>query len=189
MTTAIGFVAGDGAVVAADRSLVRGDRIESRDRQRVYGFDDWGIAIAGDGAGARSTGSPPSGDDVDAIRDRVEAAVREYETNRGEAPGVEPLAHVAGEIAAEFGTSLLIVGRDEDGDAAVVEIHADGSRLEDSPVAIGSGADLALGRLEGADTDVAIDAAADLASDVIEGIAERDPETGEEADVWTLADA
>lgn len=174
MPTVIGFRAAQGAVIAADRTVVAGGRIRSRDRRRVYGFDGWGLAVAGD--------------DVDAVRDRVEAAVREYRTERDRTPGVEPLGRMAGVVAEEFDATLVVAGRDESGSARVVAVHADGSRLVDSPVAFGSGVELALGRLEAADLSVDDDRAADLARDVIADVSERDPGTGETVDAWTLGD-
>lgn len=176
MTTVIGFTCVDGAVIAADRTIVRDGRIQSRNRQRVYDFDDWGLAIASDEA----TG----------IRDRVEVEVREYETREGGTPSIDTLGRLAGDVASDTNGSFIVVGRDDQGEASVLAIHDDGSRIEDSPLALGDGVDLALGALEGADTtDLSTSEAADLARDTIKNVAERDTATGDEVDVWTLENA
>jgi 20S proteasome alpha/beta subunit len=56
-------------------------------------------------------------------------------------------------------------------------------------MALGSGASLALGQLEAADPDsMSVSAAESFATELFDAVAERDPGTGDEADVWTLAD-
>jgi len=176
MTTLVGFRCADGAVVAGDRTIVDRGSIRSSDRQRVYGFDGWGIAVLGD--------------DVDGVRDRVDAGVREYRTGQGDGdvPTREPLGRIAADVVEEFDAALLAAGHDDGGTADVVAVREDGSRIEDSPSALGSGTELAIGRLEAADTDVGLAEAEALARDVIEGVAERDTGTDDDTDVWSLAD-
>lgn len=178
MPTAIGFHSEDGVVIAADRTMVRNGMVESRDHQRVFGYDDeeWGVAVAGD--------------DADAVHDELRAKIRSYEshTDWEQAPSLEALGRLAGEAADEHGAPLVVAGLEEDGDAGIRVAYADGSTLDETQGAVGSGTESALGQLEALDTDKPHPAAAEVVRNVIATVAERDPATGEEADVWTLED-
>jgi len=172
--TLIGFRCIDGAAIAADRTVAVGGSVRSRDRRRVYGFDGPAVAIGGD--------------DVDAVRDRLAVAVDEYAAERDVPPGVEAFARIASRVAGSFDAELAILARDRDGTARVRAVYGDGSVLGDLPIALGSGAELAIGRLEAASGEVSVAGAGGFAADVLAGVAERDPATGGETDVATLAD-
>lgn len=172
MPTVIAFECSDGAVVAADRTVVRGDTVTSTNQNRLLEFDDCGGAAV---------------DDPDAVRRELDAALREYRADRGGAPSVDALAAVAEDVLRSVGTDAGLTARDDDGVARVVGIYADGSVITGSPLALGSGAEQALGRLEGADTDVSLSEAADLATTILRGVAERDTRTGDEVDVFRLS--
>lgn len=174
MSTVIGFTCADGAVVAADRALVRGGKVVSTGRQRVFALDGVAVGVAGD--------------DPETVRRELDGELRSYRTERGRDPGVTATARLAAEVTEATGSDLVLLARDDDGAAQLRAVYADGGVLDDSPVALGTGAQLALGRLEGADTDVSTGAAASLAREVLAGVAERDAATGEECDVETLTD-
>ncbi|GAB3415322.1 hypothetical protein GCM10027435_11320 [Haloparvum alkalitolerans] len=174
MPTVIAVRAAGGAVVAADRLATRDGRVRSRDRRRVFSFDGWLLGVA-------------SGD-VDRVRDRLAVAVEEYRTERGYTPGIEPLGRLAAEVAGAADADLVVAARDDEGAARVAAVRADGSRLAESPIALGTGAELALGRLEAASFDAPVERAAETVREVLAGTAERDPETGETVDAATLDD-
>ncbi|MFB6236385.1 MAG: hypothetical protein ABEH81_16225 [Halopenitus sp.] len=176
MPTAIGFRCEDGVVIAADRTLVRNGMVESRDHQRAFGYDDeeWGVAVAGD--------------DAHAAHDELQEKIRGYEADRDweRAPALEALGRMAGEVADDHDAPLVVAGLAEDGVAGIRVAYADGSTIEETVTAVGSGTESALGQLEALDTDKPTPAAAEVAREVIATVAERDPATGEAADVWTL---
>ena len=173
MPTVIAFETDDGAVLAADRLVVENDTVSSKNANRIADFDDCaGAAVA----------------DPDQFRRELDAVRREYGADHDDDPGIEPFARMATDVAGAVGTDAAVVARDADGVARVRAVYADGSVIDDSPVALGTGAELAFGRLEaGVPSD--LDEAEAFAREVIEGVGERDTRTGDEADVWTLSNA
>jgi proteasome beta subunit len=184
MATIVGLRCRDGVVLAGDRVLVRNGRIESRNRRHVFDFDDAGVAAIGS--------------DVDRFADRLEGELRSYRLDRGSV-FIAVLERLASELASGTGTEAVVAARDHDdegadengsGRAALCGVYADGSTLADPPMALGGGASLALGRLEAADLDsMSVSEAKTFVRDLFETVAERDPGTGTEIDVWTLSDA
>ncbi|WP_152042917.1 20S proteasome subunit A/B [Salinigranum salinum] len=183
MATIVGLRCRDGVVLAGDRVLVRDGRIESRNRRHVFDFDDVGAAAVGS--------------DVDRFADRLAGELRSYRLDRGSV-SVAVLERLASELASGTGMEAVVAGRDRDdegerengtGRAALRGVYADGSTLGDPPMALGSGASLALGQLEAADLDsMSVAEAETFVHDLFETVAERDPGTGAETDVWTLSD-
>lgn len=173
MPTVIAFESDAGVVVAADRTIVRGNTVASTSANRLLRFDDCGGAVV---------------DDPDEARRKLDVELRRYRTNQGESPTIEPYTRLVRDVVTDVGTDAVAAARDESGEAKVRAVYADGSVLEDPPLALGTGAELALGRLE-ASRPSELEAAAEFARDILAGVAERDTRTGEEHDVWTLADA
>lgn len=173
MPTIIAFESDGGVVVAADRTVVRGDTVASKNVDRLLEFDDCGGAVV---------------DDPDETRRQLDVKLREYRTEHGDSPTVEPYTRLLRDVLRDVGTDAVAAARDDSGEAQVRALYANGSVLEDPPLALGTGAELALGRLE-ASRPSELEAAAEFARDVLAGVAERDTRTGEEHDVWTLADA
>ncbi|WP_049981171.1 hypothetical protein [Halolamina rubra] len=171
MPTVVAFETEGGAVVAADRLVVSNDRVSSRSANRIVDLGDCGGAAV---------------DDPDRFRRELDGKRRGYEADHGGNPGIEPFTQLATEVASEVGTDAAVAARDDDGRARVRAVYADGSVIDDSPVALGTGAELAFGRLE-AGVPADLEEAASFARDLIEGVGERDTRTGDEADVWTLA--
>ncbi|GAB7093895.1 hypothetical protein JCM30237_10470 [Halolamina litorea] len=173
MPTVVAFETEGGAVVAADRLVVDNDTVSSKQADRIADLGDCGGAAVAD---------------PDRFRRELDGKRRSYEADHGDNPGIEPFTQLATEVARDVGTDAAVVARDADGRAQVRAVYADGSVIDDSPVALGTGAELAFGRLEaGVPADLA--EAAAFARQLIEGVGERDTRTGDEADVWTLADA
>ncbi|MFW5938966.1 MAG: hypothetical protein ACOCSD_02605 [Halolamina sp.] len=173
MPTVVGFETAAGAVIAADRLSVTNDTVSSTHVDRIADFEDCG--------GAAVT-------DPDRFRRELDGKRRSYETDHGDAPGIEPFTQLASEVARDVGTDAAVAARDDDGDARVRAVYADGSVIDDSPVALGTGAELVFGRLEaGVPSD--LDEAESFAADLLAGVAERDTRTGDEIDVWTLRSA
>ncbi|NHX34937.1 MULTISPECIES: Ntn hydrolase family protein [Halolamina] len=173
MPTVVAFETEGGAVVAADRLVVSNDTVSSKHAERIAAFGDCGGAAVGD---------------PDEFRRELDGKRRGYEVDHGGNPGIEPFTRLATEVAGAVGTDAAVLARDADGRAQVRAVYADGSVIDDSPVALGTGAELAFGRLE-AGVPAALDEAETFARELIDGVAERDTRTGEDADVWTLADA
>lgn len=176
MGTIIGFECDGGAVLAADSTLVRGDTVVSRSADHLFAFDGVGAAVVGSPGG------------VDAFEREFDAELRSYRTEKGE-PSLDAVERMAATVAESAGVDVLLAARDAEGVARIREIHRDGSALEDPLGAMGSGAELALGALEPADRDVPVSEGETLAREVLEAVAERDPSTGGDVDVWSLADA
>ncbi|SEO58044.1 proteasome beta subunit [Halogranum amylolyticum] len=173
MSTIVGVECTDGALLAADRLLVQDDRVESTSRERLVVVDDEVAAVCHGPAGG-----------VDEFVRRFDQEVRSYRTERGEMT-VDPLATRASSIAADEGVEAIVAGPDEDRVARIRAIGHDGSVLEDSPAARGSGAPILLGALDVDDVD--LDTAETAVREAFEAAADRDPKTGDDVDVWRLA--
>jgi proteasome beta subunit len=174
MSTIVGVECTDGTLLAADRLLVQEGRVESTSRERLVVVDD--------AAGAVCTG--PAGG-VDEFVRRFAQEVRSYRTERGEM-GIDPVASRAASIAADESVDVVVAAHDEDGDAQLRAIGRDGSALDDSPAARGSGAPMLLGALDVDDVD--LETAETQVREAFEAVADRDPKTGDEIDVWRLPD-
>jgi len=173
MPTVVAFETEAGAVLAADRLVVANDTVSSKNADRVAEFGDCGAAAVAD---------------PDEFRRELDGQRRAYETDHGENPRIEPFTRMATDVASQVGTDAAVLARDGDGGARVRAVYADGSVIDDSPVALGTGAELAFGRLE-AGVPEDLTEAESFAREVIEGVAERDTRTGDEADVWALESA
>jgi proteasome beta subunit len=174
MGTVVGVTCADGVVIVGDRVVTRGSRIRSRSHPHVFDFRAVGVAAVGDVSG------------VDEFADRLDGGIRRYRTERG-AVGIDPLARLAADLAAEFGVSALAAARDDAGQPCLRSLDAEGGVTGDELVAHGSGASVALGALEAAhDPDAGLTAAETSARDALVATAERDPGTGTELDVYRL---
>lgn len=176
MSTVIGFECDGGAVLAGDRTLVRSGSIASRSTDHVFEFGDVGAAVVGSPGG------------LEEFERELDAELREYRTERGE-PSIDAVERIASEVTQSAGVDAIVAVRDDDGVARVRAVSSDGSVLRDPVAALGSGSELALGRLEGADRDVPPDNGESLAREILETVAERDTETGDDVDLWRLEDA
>lgn len=170
MSTIVGIECADGVLLAGDRLLVRNGTVESRSKERVFTVDGVGAACVGPGSR------------IDEFGRRFESEVRSYRTERGEM-GIDPLATKLSSVADEEGVEVIVAARD-DGIARLRAIGADGSVLDDSPAARGSGAPMLLGALDEDETD--LDTAESRVRDAFDAVADRDPKTGDDIDTWRL---
>ncbi|MFB6122616.1 MAG: 20S proteasome subunit A/B [Haloferacaceae archaeon] len=165
MSTVVGVECTDGALLAGDRLLVDAGRVRSRAKRHVFSFDGVGAAAVGDG--------------VDAFERRLDAALREYRTDRGEVD-VETLARLASPVAADVDVDAVVAARD-DGAARVRGVDRTGATFDDPLVAFGSGAQFVLGSLERAST-ADLDATETRVREAFAAAAERDAGTGSDVD-------
>jgi proteasome beta subunit len=159
----------DGVLLAGDRLVVEGETVVGT-RRHVFDFDGVGAAAVGD--------------DPDSFRRRLDAAIREYAVERGE-PGVEAVSRMAVDIADEASVEAIVAASDVAGRATARSV--DRGVLEERVAARGSAASLVLGQLE-AVGEVDVAAAESEVRRAFRAAAARDAGTGEEIDVWRLAD-
>ncbi|UPV76572.1 20S proteasome subunit A/B (plasmid) [Halorussus limi] len=174
MATIVAIEADGGAVLAGDRRHTAGNTVASDDKRHVFDFGDVGAAAVGESGG------------IDEFRRRLEAEVQSHETEHGDPMSVTRLATVASDIADDEGVEAVVAARDDDGAARVRGVRSDGSILGDDVAAFGSGAQLALGVLEGREEGASLDDAEELARDAVEAAADRDTDTGSEIDTYRL---
>jgi proteasome beta subunit len=117
----------------------------------------------------------------------VKSELDRYRTDRGHDPNVEVVARSAARICESEGVEAIVAGRDGESTARLRTIGNDGSILEDEAAALGSGAEMALARLDEAEFAEDIDGVADQIREIMAGIAERDTETGTDVDLVTIA--
>lgn len=175
MGTVVAIESDGGAVIAGDSRETRGGTVQSDNVKRVFDLDGVGAGAVGDAG------------DVDEFARRLESELRSRTMETDREPEIGWVARAAAEIASDVGVEAVVGAPDEEGVGRIRQVGSDGSVLEDTTVALGSGAPVAMGRLEGADAAVDLETAADLARDVVETTAERDTESGGDVDVWTLA--
>ncbi|WP_435157591.1 20S proteasome subunit A/B [Haladaptatus sp. DFWS20] len=174
MATVLGAICLEGAVLAADRRETDGDTVTSDAVQRLFDYDFAGCAAVGD---------PGSVEEFDR---RLDAELRTYRTDHDEQMSTTRLARTASEIAEETGVDALVAVRDGDGSVSLHEVGSDGRTLETETAALGSGAPVAFGLLDEAETDDDLDAVETLVRDTFHAVAERTTDTGTGIDVFRL---
>lgn len=175
MGTVVGIRLDDGVALAADRRATDGSTVRSDDLGKLFAFD---------GAGAGATGSASA---IQEFGRRLEDELRQLRSREDREPSMGALERLASDVARETGAEAIVAAR-EDGPASLRAIDAEGGAVEDDVLALGTGAQVALGQLEGVDRDGSVEEANGILESVLEAVAERDTETGETVDVWTLAD-
>lgn len=174
MGTVVAIETASGVAIAGDKRTTRGGTVTSESADRVLDLDEIGAGAVGDEG------------DVDEFHRRLEAEVSEIELEGGREIDVELLGRVAAGIAEDTGVEAVVATYDDDGVVRLRQVGSDGSVLPDSFTAIGSGAQTALGRLETADRDRDLSATEEFVREVVESVAERNSDTGEEVDSWSL---
>lgn len=175
MATVVAIEASGGIVIAGDSRETQGSTVTSERADRVFDLDGAGVGAVGDAG------------DVDEFRRRLDSELRSRELETDRDPDLGWIARAAAEITSETGVEAVVGARDDEGVPGLRQIGPDGSVLENGTVALGSGAPVALGRLEGTDPDVDLAAAEERARAAVGAAAERDTGTGGDVDVWTLA--
>jgi len=94
---------------------------------------------------------------------------------------------VAARVASETTVGAAVGARDSDGVPRLREVGADGHVFEGSEIALGTGAETALGRLETVGSGADAEDLGSTARDVVELVMERDTATGDDVDVWSLS--
>lgn len=175
MGTVVGVRLRDGVALAADRRATSGGSVRSESLDKLFEFDTAGAVAAGEASGIQEFGR------------KLDTEIRRLRTERGDVR-IDPLARFASDLAIETGVEAIVAGRDGDGTTQVRAIDSTSGELEEDVLARGTGAQLALGQLEGTDRDISIEEVAALLESVFENVAERDAETGEDIDIRTLED-
>ncbi|WP_122089462.1 Ntn hydrolase family protein [Halalkalicoccus subterraneus] len=178
MGTIVGVRLTDGVALAADKRATGGSTVRSESVEKLFAFDGAEAgAVAADETGAIQT-----------FGRKLDTEVRQRGTEQGSLIRIDPLSRLASELAADTGVEAVVAARDGEGVARMRAIDSAGAELDEKVVAQGTGAQFALGQLDGMDRDESIDGAADALGSIFERIAERDTETGEDCTVWTLPD-
>jgi proteasome beta subunit len=175
MSTVVAIETTGGVAIASDTSVTDDGVVTSENIRRLFEFDSIVAGAVG----------PPDG--IQTFGRRLEAELRTQKLERSSGIGLEKLGRIAVRESERAGVDAVVAARDTDGIARIREVGADGHVLSSTTVALGSGAALALGQLETLDLDVDIYEAADAARAVLRAVSERDPETGGETDVRTVA--
>jgi proteasome beta subunit len=176
MGTVVAIETEGGVVFAADTGAVDDSGVTSEGARRLFTFDEALAGAVGD-QGA-----------VDEFGRRVDAKLRELDVEAGRQVALAPFARLAADVADDLGVEAVVAARDEDGRARFRRIGPDGGTLGDSEkAAIGSGASVALGHLDGATVGPDLTEAVELARASVESVRDRDPETAADVDVAELA--
>jgi len=175
MGTVVGIEATGGVVIAADTSVTEDGVVTSGRLRRVFDFGSMAAGAAG----------PPDG--VQTFGRRLGAELRTREIEHGSGIDIEKLARIAATESERAGVDAVVAAPDTEGVARIREVGADGRVLSSRTVAFGSGAAIALGQLETLDLDFDVDEATDAAREVLRVVSDRDPGTGDDIDVQTIA--
>ena len=175
MSTIIGVEAIGAVALAADRANVT-DGTATGSVDRLFGFDDAGTVAVGDPGSVASFGR------------RLEAELDRERLERDREVDVDRLARMASDISAEENVEAIVAAPDGDGVARLRSVDSHGAVLEDSVAAFGTGAQVALGILEGESFDGQSSDLEERVREILESVAERDAETGDELDSWSLSD-
>jgi proteasome beta subunit len=178
MGTIVGIRLADGVALAADKRATDGSTVRSESVEKLFAFD-------GPEAGAVATGETGS---IQTFGRKLDTEVRQRGTEQGSPIRIDPLSRLASELATETGVEAVVAARDTDGTARMRAIDGAGGELDEEVAARGTGAEFALGQLEGMDRGGPVEEAADVLESIFERVAERDTETGADCTVWTLAD-
>lgn len=174
MGTVVAIETSGGAAIAGDRLATRGGTVTSGGAERVVDLDEVGGGAVGEQG------------DVDEFHRRLDSELRSERMEREREIDVDLLARIAARIAEDAGVTAVVSTHDDEGVARIRQVGPDGSVLSGPIVAIGSGAQVALGRLEAAERERDLRSTEELARETIETVAERDTDTGEEVDLWSL---
>lgn len=176
MGTIIGVTAEDSVVLAADRRVTEGGTVRSESGEKLFDYEH---------AGAVVTGTQGAIQEFDR---ELESEIRQRRMQEERPIRIQAVERIASRLAGEHGVEAIVAAHDEEAVARLRGIDSGGGVVTDEIVAYGTGASVAMGRLEAEDWDVSVEEAADRVRDVVKSVAERDTDTGEEIDVWTLED-
>lgn len=171
MSTIVGVETDRGVALAADTASVTEGTVGGA-VDRVFEFE---------AAGAAAVGDPG---DVATFGRQLRSELDRERLERDRTVDADRVARVAADVAEAAGVEAIVAGRDDGGSARLRTVDSDGAVLETSVAASGTGARIALGLLEdSADRD---DDPEERARTVIASVAERDAETGDDVDSYSV---
>jgi proteasome beta subunit len=174
MSTVVAIRSEAGVAIAGDTQTSNDGVVSSDGLRRVFDIRGVGAGVVGE---------------TDAIQEferQFEAALRDREFETSDGLEIESVARIAAREAENADVTTIVAARDSEGTPRIREVHTDGSILEESTIAIGTGAALALGQLEATRLGNDIDDLTAAVRDVIAVVIERDVDTGGDIVVWTL---
>ena len=177
MGTIVALESQEGVVIAGDSQTTTGRTVTSQNVQRLFDFDTVGAGVVG------ATG------DIQEFRRHFESELRELRIDKERDLEIGKVARVAARQAETAKVDAVVAARDADGTARLREVGSDGRVLENSTAALGSGAEVAYGRLETVDLAVSLTDATSTASDIVTTAVARDSESGGDVEVWSLSNA
>jgi proteasome beta subunit len=175
MGTVVALETECGVAIAGDTRSSRNGTVESGERRRVFDFGTVGVGVVGDGSA------------IEQFQHRFGATLRSREFETGREPTIETAAGVGAHQAEHANVDAAVAARDADGTPRLREVRADGAVLDGPRVALGSGATVALGRLNST-APSGVDELAAAVRTAVAAASERDAQTGDDVDVWTLSD-
>lgn len=177
MGTVVALATQGGVVIAGDRQAVDRGTVTSRRVHRVVDTDTVGAGIVGETA------------DVQAFRRELEDELRGIRIEYDGEVGIDKLGRIAARLAERSSVAAVIAGYDDDGVARLREVSPDGGVFDRTAVALGDGAELAVGQLETVELDLDLDAAVATVTEILERVGERDTRSGDAIDHWSLPNA
>jgi len=178
--TALGLRARDGVVLAADKRVAYGFTMMSKAGKKVFRITDRaGVASAGFIA------------DMQQLSRTLEAEMKLYELNTGLRPRIYNVAKLLSIILyssrlAPYLVEMVVGGVDEDG-AHIYVLDPLGAVIEDDYVALGSGAQIAIGVLESDyKNDIGVREARELALKAVRAAFSRDAISGDGVDLLII---
>lgn len=175
MGTVVAIETDGGVAFAADTGVVDDSGATSEGARRLFSFDEALAGAVGD-QGA-----------VDEFGRRVDAKLRKLDVEEGRQVELTPFARLAADVADDLGVEAVVAARDEEGRAEFRRVGPEGGTLGDSETAaIGSGASVALGRLDSATVGPDLADAVALARESVEAARDRDQATSADVEVAEL---
>lgn len=174
MGTVVAVESADRVAIAADSLGVEDGTVRSRSVDRLVRLDGAIAGAVGDRAG------------VDEFRRRLEHEIEGYETERGRAIRIDPLARIAAREADSADVDAVVAALDDDGAAKLRRVDAGGGVVAVGRTALGTGPAVAMGELESFDPDEAGEGLADRLREIVEHVAAVDPETGGDVEAIEL---
>jgi len=177
MGTVVALESQDSVVIAGDSRAVTEGNVTSEDVERVFDFDGVGAGAVGD------TG------DIQEFRRQLKSELRRSRIEDGEDVEIDKLARIAARHANSADVDAVVATHDAAGTARLRQVGSEGEVFDSTSIAVGSGAEIAFGRLETVSSDVQTEEAKSIASDALETVGERDVDGGGEIVVWSLRSA
>ncbi|QZA88456.1 hypothetical protein K0C01_11835 [Salinarchaeum sp. IM2453] len=175
MSTVVAIQTDHGVVIAGDSHVTQAGTITSTSANRVIEYDQIGAGVVGQ-SGA-----------VNSFERRFESELKKYELEASGELAIDAASQIAVACAENTGIEAVVGGYDENKIAQLRQIDDDESILPEQQIALGSGAQLALGQLGAVNNSQSIASAEETARSILKTAAQRDPSTGGEIDIWSLA--